>query len=128
MPETLKILGSKRKQRGRKVLQGAPGVVGVTMDRGMRNELLKRGVMKRVFTKKRRQSVDVLGIVGRGALLAVESRTTAIKRVAPLLAAGEQATNPNLDKFKAAFGTLKGLKIFGDDAVGFQREMREEWQ
>lgn len=30
--------------------------------------------------------------------------------------------------FEAAFGSLKGKKVFGDDAVEFQREMREEWR
>lgn len=34
----------------------------------------------------------------------------------------------SLNHFKAAFGSLRGKHVFGDDAVRFQREMREEWE
>ncbi len=48
-------------------------------------------------------------------------------------ALGSTATNEvppkaSIGRFKAAFGSLKGKQVFGDDAVEFQREMREEWQ
>jgi hypothetical protein len=53
--------------------------------------------------------------------------TTAIKAVQVASAISAPQERP-LTRFKAAFGALKDRKAFGDDAIAFQREMREEWQ
>jgi hypothetical protein len=44
----------------------------------------------------------------------------------PAVAASPQS--PDLAKFMSAFGCLKEKSVFGDDAVEFQRELREEWR
>jgi hypothetical protein len=128
MPDSLKILALKRKPRGRKILRGGLGVGDVTIYRVTGNELVKHSVIKRGYTKKRWSRAGVHGMFEGGALVAVESRPRIHKPSFSSETVQDQAKNPNLEKFKAAFGTLKGLKVFGEDVVQFQRAMREEWQ
>lgn len=85
---------------------------------------MKRGVLLRRY----RAAVQV--VAANGTLIAVESRRMRkpAQPAQPAPAVELAESHPDLDKFKAAFGLLKGLKVFGDDAVQFEREMRDEWQ
>jgi hypothetical protein len=85
-------------------------------------DVVKRGVLKRRY----RTAVQV--VVPDHASIAVESGQLTRKPAQPVTTIRPAETNPDLDKFKAAFGTLKGLKVFGDNAVQFEGEMRDEWQ
>lgn len=121
MSDTLKILALKRKLRGNKVVRDNFGIRSLEAYPLPGAEVVKRGVLLR------RYRVAVQALAANGALIAVESRR--MRKPAPPAPAVELSeSHPDLDKFKAAFGLLKGLKVFGDDAVQFEREMRDEWQ
>ncbi|NHZ40569.1 hypothetical protein [Massilia aquatica] len=69
---------------------------------------------------------DPVKTLGRSRWKRLTGETTPPTRQTP--AAAESAQSPDLAKFMSAFGSLKDKDVFGDDAVEFQREMREEWR
>lgn len=95
-----------------------------------------------VLSDKRRLVVNIKeaatgGTVVLGGLTGNSSRQRIQKRIknrhdvtpeaqVPAVAALPQS--PDLAKFMSAFGSLKEKSVFGDDAVEFQRALREEWR
>ena len=121
MSETLKILALRKKLRGNNVVRNNFGIRSLETYPLPSTEIVKRGVLLRRY----RAAVQV--VVANGALIAVESRRMR-KPAQPAPAVELAESHPDLDKFKAAFGLLKGLKVFGDAVVQFEREMRDDWQ
>ncbi|MCY0915765.1 hypothetical protein [Massilia antarctica] len=71
---------------------------------------------------------ELSGNAYRNRIKEAIKKTDNAKLEAQAPAVAEPAQSPDLAKFMSAFGSLKGKGVFGDDAVEFQREMREEWR
>ncbi|ATQ73692.1 hypothetical protein CR152_03560 [Massilia violaceinigra] len=68
------------------------------------------------------------GNFSRNRIHKVIKKRQYVKLEAQASAVAEPAQSPDLAKFMSAFGSLKEKGVFGDDAVEFQRELREEWR